>query len=68
MLYASNINANKNIMNVNNYLDKENLTQNENLIEQENSNIKPGNLTKKSLKHQFAEVDKKTSWSRLLLM
>ena len=54
------LNMDKNIINVNNYLNKENLTQNENLIDQKDSNIESVNFnTEKSLENQFAEAYKK---------
>ena len=54
MFYVGNtnkgLNIDKNIINVNTYLDKKNLAQNKNLIDQEDSNIELLNLdAKKSL-------------------
>ena len=40
MFCNSNADTNKNIIKVNNYLDKVNLVQNKNLIKQKNLNIK----------------------------
>ena len=53
-------NANKDIIDMNGYLDKENLAQNKNLTEQENSNIKSLNFNAREfIKNQFAEAYKK---------
>ena len=55
-----NFNANKNIINVNNYLDKRNLVQNENFTEEKDSNNKSLNLNIiESLKNLFANAYKK---------
>ena len=64
IFYIGNINkgfnADKIIIDVNNYLDKKKLIKNKNLIDQKDSNIEPMNPnTRKSLEDQFANVYKK---------
>ena len=60
IFYAGNANADKNIINVIDYLNKSNLVQNENSIKYKNSNIKLVNLNAgKFLKNQLAEAYKK---------
>ena len=55
-----NFNADKNIINVNNYLNKVNLAQNKNLIDQKDSNVEPLNLNDaKFCKTLFASVYEK---------
>ena len=72
IFYAANANegpnANKNIININNNLDKENLVQNKNPTDQKNSNVEPENPdTRESLKNQFAEAYKKDKLVQVII-
>ena len=68
MFCIGNTDADKNIIDMNDYLDKKIFVQNENLIDQEDSNAEPVNSNiRKSLKDQFTKAYKKTSWSSLSL-
>ena len=63
MFYTGNANegpnADKDIININNYLNKENLVQNEDFIDQKDSNIEPVNLnTGESLKNNLQKHTK----------